>query len=273
MTQEELRKVGLIQLEIMDEVHRICEKHGITYYMIAGTLLGAVRHGGFIPWDLDIDIGMPREAYERFKTVCRTELDERYVYLDHTSHPNYFRPHALVARKDTRLHIKYDHVNPKTMDLGVYLDVFPLDNAPDDETLRQKQAQALRRVRKFKEYRLPYSYSFKKWKRYAHYAVSGLLSWVSVEQINVYQQKLMQKYRQSQTACICSMASQYAYAKQCMPRDIYGTPVLLEFEGRKYYAPEKYTEYLTRLYGDYMQLPPDEKRQANLEVFTSLEFL
>ena len=68
------------------------------------------------------------------------------------------------------------------------------------------------------------------------------------------------------------MASQYAYAKQCMPREIYGTPTLLEFEGRKYYAPQQYRQYLTRLYGDYMQLPPPEKRQANLEFFTSVVF-
>ena len=273
MTQEELRKVGLIQLEIMDEVHRICEKHSITYYMIAGTLLGAVRHGGFIPWDLDIDLGMPREAYERFKSVCASELDGRYVYLDHTSHPNYIRPHALVARKDTKLHIKYDYLNPRIMDMGVYLDIFPLDNAPDQEASREKQAKALKKIRKFKEYRLPYSYSYKRWKRYAHYAVSALLAWAPVSKINDYQQKLMQKYRDEKTECICSMASQYAYKKQCMPRWIYGTPVLLEFEGRKYCAPEKYTEYLNRLYGDYLQLPPVEKRQANLEIYTALEFL
>ena len=68
------------------------------------------------------------------------------------------------------------------------------------------------------------------------------------------------------------MASQYTYKKQCMPQEIYGTPVLLEFEGRQYYAPREYTQYLTRLYGDYMQLPPPEKRQANLEIFTAVEF-
>lgn len=273
MTQEELRKVSLIQLEIMDEVHRICEKHNITYYMIGGTLLGAVRHGGFIPWDLDIDIGMPREDYDSFKTVCQKELGERYVYLDHNSDRNYIRPHAMVARKDTRIHIKYDHVNPKTMDLGVYMDIFPLDNAPDDTKLRQDQANQLIKIRRFKSWRIPYSYSYKAWKRFAHYAVSALLCWAPVREINRRQQALMQKYRGEQTQCICSMASQYSYEKQCMPRDVYGTPVLLAFEGREYYAPEKYGEYLTRLYGDYMQLPPVEKRQANLEVFTSVEFL
>lgn len=273
MTQEELRKIGLLQLEILDEVHRICEKHNIAYYMIAGTLLGAVRHKGFIPWDLDIDIAMPREDYDRFKTISKTQMTGRYSYIDYLDQPDYMRPHALIVRNDTRIHFKYDCVNPKTYDLGVYIDVFPLDRAPDDEKLRKKQAKKLKNIRKLKDCRIQYCYSFKAWRRYVHYGISFLLSWIPVRAINRYQQEQMQKYRNEQTACICSMASQYAYEKQCMPQEIYGTPTLLEFEGRQYYAPEKYTEYLTRLYGDYMQLPPPEKRKANLDIFTAVEIL
>lgn len=273
MTQQQLSQISSIQLQIMDQIHELCVKHSITYYMIAGTLLGAVRHKGFIPWDLDIDIAMPRPEYERFKAVCREELTAPYAYVDLESSRRYPRPHALVVRSDTRVKLKYDHLNPKTMDLGVYLDIFPLDNAPDEEALREKQAKALLRLRKFKSWRLPYSYSYAKWKRWAHYAVSTLLSWVSIRKINIYQQKLMCQYNGQATQCLCSMASQYAYKKQCMSRQIYGTPVLLEFEGRQYYAPEQYKTYLTQLYGDYMQLPPVEERQANLEFYTSLEFL
>lgn len=272
MTFEELRRISLIQLEIMDEVHRICEEEGITYYMIGGTLLGAVRHGGFIPWDLDIDIAMPRKDYIRFKEVCGSRLKAPYAYLDHTNCRTYFRPHALISRMDTKISIKYDGVNPKLLDLGVYIDIFPLDNAPDDQKLREKQAKKLIKIRNLKNYRIPYSYSFKRWKRYAHYAVSAMLSWLPVSKINQYQQDLMQKYADMDTECICSMGSQYAYSKQCMDRQVYGKPVLLEFEGRKYYAPAMYEQYLTRLYGDYMVLPPEEKRKANMEIFSAVVF-
>lgn len=272
MTTEELRKIALVQLDMMDMVHEICQSQNITYFMIAGTLLGAVRHKGFIPWDLDIDIAMPRTDYERFKDACSTYLKEPYVYLDHHNCRFYPRPHALISRKDTNVVTKHDSMNPKLMNLGIYIDVFPLDNAPDDPVLRKKQAQKLQRIRKFKSYRIPYSYSYKKWKRYAHYIVSMLLSWIPVYSINQYQQNQMTKYANQDTQCICSMSSQYAYAKQCMDREIYGTPVLLEFEGRQYYAPQRYTQYLTQLYGDYMQLPPIEKRNANLEFYTSVRF-
>ena len=270
MTFEELRKIALIQLESMDEVHKICKKENITYYMIGGTLLGAVRHKGFIPWDLDIDIGMPREDYERFKHICNVQLKYPYAYLDHTNCKIFFRPHALISRMDTSISIKYDDVNPKLLDLGVYIDIFPLDNAPDDPILRKKQSEKLLKIRRFKSIRIPYSYSYKKWKRYVHYAVSSMLSWIPVKKINQYQQNQMQKYRYQNTECICSMGSQYAYSKQCMKKEIYGQPVLLDFEGRKYYAPARYRNYLTQLYGDYMKLPPEEKRKANLEVFTSV---
>lgn len=272
MTTEELRKIGGIQVQIMDEVHRICEKHRIQYYIIGGTLLGAVRHAGFIPWDLDIDLAMTRKEYDRFRAVCRTDLAQDYSYLDLESDRNYPRPHALIAAKNTKVHMKYDHLNPKPMKMGIYVDIFPLDNAPDDERLRRKQAKKLRCLRRLKQWRLPYSYSYKRWKRCAHYAVSALLSWISVSRLNRCQQKMMQKYNSSETKNLCSMASGYPYEKQCMPKEIYGEPVLLEFEGRKYYAPQQYREYLTRLYGDYMKLPPEEKRQANLEVYASVEF-
>lgn len=272
MTQEELQKISRVQLEIMDEVHRVCVENNIRYYMIGGTLLGAVRHQGFIPWDLDIDIAMPRADYTRFKAVCQTELGEKYRYLDYESHKRFVRPHALVERTDTRIHIKYDHVNPKLFDLGIYLDIFPLDNAPDDEKSREKHANELRKIRRRKDLRIPYCYSYNRWKRLVHYTVSALLFWAPIPWLNRRQQAVMQAYSQQDTQCICSMASQYAYSKQCVSKTVYGTPVLLPFEGRQYYAPEQYDLLLKRLYGDYMQLPPEEKRQANLSVFTSVEF-
>jgi len=272
MTQEEQIGMSQVQLEIMDEIHRVCEKFHITYFMICGTLLGAVRHGGYIPWDIDIDIAMPRKAYERFKEVCSAELDEKYTYMDFCSEPNYDWPHAVVSKKNTRVCLKYDQLNRRRQDRGIYLDIFPLDNAPDDQKLRDKQAKSLLRLRKFKHYRIPYVYSNKAWKRYAHYVISFLLSWIPIKTINRIQQDLMKKYDLVETTHICSMASQYSYYKQCMPWKIYGDPVRLSFEGRMYYAPAKYEEYLTRIYGDYMKLPPVEKRQKNLEAITSVQF-
>ncbi len=273
MTQEELRKIGEIQLELMDEVHRICIENNICYYIAYGTLLGAVRHKGFIPWDLDMDVVMPRADYERFKQVCQEQLDAQYGYIDHESCRNYMRPHALITHKKTKLVYRYDPVNPKPMKLGVYIDVFPLDNAPDDEKERHQHAKLLYGIRRLKDKRMMYCYSFKRWRRLVHYTFAAMLLWIPIPWLNRYQQKKMQKYNGSKTKYVCSMAGGYAYEKECMPTEIFSQPVLLEFEGRFFYAPKKYQEYLSGLYGDYMQLPPEEKRQANLKYYTSFEQL
>lgn len=274
MTQQDLERIQNIQLRIADMIHKLCIENKITYYIIGGTLLGAVRHKGFIPWDVDIDIAMPREDYDRFKRLCMETLEESYRYYDYTMTKHYWRPHAIVFDSGTKIHLKHD-TNNKNVDVtGVYIDIFPLDNAPDDEKLREKQAKRLLNLKKFKSYRLPYSYSSNKFKILAHRYVSALLSVISsVTAINLRQQEEMCRYNGEKTECLCSMASQYAYKKQCMPREIYGTPVLLPFEGRQYYAPEKYTEYLTRIYGDYMKLPPVEKRLSNLEIYSKVEYL
>lgn len=268
MKQEDIKILQNIQLELLEEVHRICEKHNITYYMIAGTLLGAVRHKGVIPWDVDIDVAMMRNDYEKFKDVCVKEESKIFNYYDYTSIKNFNHPHAMVCKKNSSISFKYDKYNPKYKRLGIHLDIFPIDNAPNEIILREKQEQKLLKLRKLKQYRVPYSYSTLSWKRRAHYIVSALLSWISIQKINYKEQKQMQLYNSKNTTHVCSMASKYEYKKECMPKEIYGKPVLLEFSGKKFYAPEKYIDYLELIYGDYMKIPSREHQEKMLEVIT-----
>ena len=90
LTPEELREVQLVELELLCEVDRVCRKCGINYRIVAGTMLGAVRHNGFIPWDDDADVGFLREEYEQFRKACETELDtSRFYFQDHRNTPGY----------------------------------------------------------------------------------------------------------------------------------------------------------------------------------------
>lgn len=134
--KEDLRKLQMIQLEMLLEVDRICKKHNIKYCIIAGTLLGAVRHRGFIPWDDDADVAMLRTEYEKFCKVCEFELDKsRFYFQNHKNTKEYRWGYAKIRRVGTEFirkgqeHLKYPS--------GIFLDVFPLDNVPDNIYLRK----------------------------------------------------------------------------------------------------------------------------------------
>lgn len=129
-----IRQVQLTQLEILIEVDKICREHDIKYFLTNGTLLGAVRHKGFIPWDDDIDIGMCRKDYDIFLKIANKELDEKYFCQSIHSEADYYLPFAKIRKNKT----KYIEASTKHLDInkGVYIDVFPIDNVPDNAIAR-----------------------------------------------------------------------------------------------------------------------------------------
>ncbi len=130
-----LRRLQLTELDLLRELDRICRKHGIRYQIIAGTLLGAVRHGGFIPWDDDADVAMLRGEYERFREACRTELDGNlYCFQDNTCAPGYRWGYGKLRRRET-LFLR-EHQEHMPYEQGVFIDVFPLDAVPEGYVAR-----------------------------------------------------------------------------------------------------------------------------------------
>ena len=138
LDDRQLRQLQMIELEMLVEVDRICKKCGIQYNIIAGTLLGAVRHGGFIPWDDDADVAMLRPEYEKFRKACKTELDTtRFYFQDHRNTRGYRWGYGKLRRKNTLfLRENQEHMPYKQ---GVFIDIFPLDGVPDNYLLRSLQ--------------------------------------------------------------------------------------------------------------------------------------
>lgn len=272
MNMSEFKKLQRAQMQIMDEVHRVCSENGICYYIIGGTALGARRHGGFIPWDVDIDIAMPREDYEKFADISSKKLLPNFSYKDYKNTSHFTHPHALVCMNNTYLYGKFSKFNTGEVNLGIYLDVFPLDKAPENKKLQNKQALKLRKLRRLKAYKLGYRYNNDKKKALLKKVVSSLIFWTNIDKLNEAFDKECRKYQHTDSKYLCSMSSHYSYEKQCMNQEIYGNPNLVKFEDRQYYAPQQIDKYLEKIYGDFLKLPPESEQKANLDVFDRVIF-
>lgn len=139
LSKDDLRKAQLLMLKILKEVHRICEKNGIHYFLSDGTLIGAIRHNGFIPWDDDLDIGMLRADYEKFKAAVQTELAEEFIFQSVETDNGCALPFAKVMLKNTKWLEAATKSKKTRKDMqGIYIDVFPYDKIPADLNIQKR---------------------------------------------------------------------------------------------------------------------------------------
>lgn len=273
MSREVIRKAQLAQLKIMDQIHKVCEKKSMKYYIIGGTALGVVRHAGFIPWDPDIDIAMPRPDYDRFLKECENEMQPVCSIKCYSNDANHYAPHALVVLNGSSLKNRYDKYNNEKK--SIYVDIFPLDVAPNDIRQQNNQAKKIKLIKNLIERKRSVIYDHNGLAvRWMKHIVRGLFSVVSYRYLCKILDENMKKYSYPYPTgnyFLCSMASHYSYKKQCMPSDVYGIPTLYEFENYKFFGPQKIEEYLTRLYKDYMKLPPKEEQDRWFAYLESIE--
>lgn len=256
MDAKTLKKLQKIEHEILQEVVKICDENNLTYFLIGGTLLGAIRHKGFIPWDDDLDIAMPRGDYDKFLEISNDELGEEYWLHYSGNDPDYWLPFAKVKKKETI----FDEANSRNIvsDKGIYIDIFPLDNAKKEKSIFQSvQAITCKKMSRI----ILWKRGFYKSKPKLNLKILlGILKNKTVFEISNRQQKLMSMCKDKDTKYFVNLGSNYNYVKQTVPKDKYYPPVKVEFEGLFYNAPNDWDFILKRIYGDYMKLPPVEKR-------------
>lgn len=260
---EELRKFQLTLLELICEVDRVCRKNGIEYSIDGGTLLGQVRHGGFIPWDDDADIVFFRKEYRKFYRACKKDLDKsRFFLQDYRTDPEYPWGYAKLRLKGTEFiqpgqeHLKFHK--------GIYIDLFIYDQVPDNPVLRRIHYVACTAIRKCQYAAVGKLHEKTKLKR----ALYGLLDCVPKRLLFRTLEAMAAHTNRGRTELVrhATYPYQRKEAKYGLPRVAFDGYEDCEFEGKTLRRMKHYDEYMKVLYGDYMKLPPKEKQIGHLEV-------
>lgn len=254
-----LRELQLEELKILKDLAKYLNENNYTYFLCAGTLLGAVRHKGFIPWDDDIDILMPREEYSRLiKEYNQNPIKKDYT-LKALELNNSGYPFAKLVTNNIVIESK------SAEDKNLWIDIFPIDGYPDDydESLKLEK-----RILTRKGMIYLHTTSFKNiWKekksvknRILKMFLKPISMLVPVKTSAKKIQKMATKYKYSTSKYVGGSVWGYGIQERMEKEKVFSSAAELEFEGEKFCAPIGYKEYLSNIYGDYMKLPPEEKR-------------
>lgn len=247
---EHLKK---IELDILNEIHTFCVNNNLTYFLWGGTLLGAIRHKGFIPWDDDIDIAMPRKDYEVF---CEKFSNNNYGVYCCTNNKYYPFPFAKAFDKNT-LKIEHCHLHKKYK-CGIDVDIFPIDNYV--ETIQKTYRQRSRILKKFSlSLVLKESNNFiKKILKSIIYFYYNIFS----NATNRYANKIncLATKHKTDSDYLMLYADSNLKKPLIFPAEWVKQFILCDFECYKFFVPSNYDSMLTKMYGNYMELPPEEKR-------------
>lgn len=246
-------QIKQLELGILDYIADKCHEHRLRYYLAYGTLLGAVRHQGFIPWDDDIDIAMPRPDYEKLIEIVKNDhLSPFRISSLHDA--DYYYEWAKVY--DSRTHVV--ETNVRTMKMGVWVDIFPLDGAvrPDHPSRWRFTLRTRPRVAAVYTVLPPTNHV---WMKPFVWLMWQICRSIGFRPFLRSTDRLSQRHNFDDSPYAGYLAD-HGSKKHIYHRNMFDNPIQLPFEGRQFYAPHDYDEMLRSLYGDYMQLPPEEQR-------------
>lgn len=268
MNQKELRKLQLIELNILKEIHQVCKKNEIKYWLTGGTLIGAIRHNGFIPWDDDVDIAMGREDYNKFLLVAPRELKPEFYVQSWEYEPNFGVPYTKIRKNNTIL----KEAGSQNADIhqGIFVDVFVYDKFPLKKTdfIKVKfSMQILLRMLIVKSGITPWKGIDRTspywWFFFLPFRV--MAKFVNFNYMKKMYKNCVQKANHTDSKWIFNSCESND-EKHPIPEEYVKKVVLHRFEDAQFYIPAEYDKLLRHFYGDYMQLPPPEKREGHHNV-------
>lgn len=266
LSDSELAQLHQVLLQILDDVIEICQTHHLKFILIGGSAIGALRSGGIIPWDDDIDIAMPRKDFETFCQIVRREMPGKYTMLHPRDRDNFGRVIPKIRLRGTEYRTILEH---DLDDCGIFIDIYTIENLPDNPISRTFQglmatamglALSCRRM-----------YRGRKWYRqfgggvgyYAKCAAGFCLSWASYERWARWTDYWHSRCKNENSKFVSIPADCRHYFGEQQPRPRLLDTAEVSFNGRVCHVPAQADAYLREIYGDYMVEPPVEKQERN----------
>ncbi len=257
INDEELRQIQLIHLEMIIELDRICKKSGIKYCLVGGTALGAARHGGCIPWDDDADIGFLRSEYEKFRNACEAELDKsKFYFQDHRNTKGYRWGYGKLRRKNTEfVRLNQEHM---PYEQGIFIDIMPFDYVPENYFVR-----SIHNFICFSFRKIFWSYIGKNTATGIEKTIYELLSLIPENAVYSTFNRFIKYNHKHESDIVRILTFPAANSYYGYKIKWYTDLIDIDYEGHKFPIAKQYKKYLKFKYGDYMTLPPIEKRKVH----------
>ena len=262
---QKAKKVWAVELDLLNELIRVCKKYDIKVTLFAGTLLGAIRHKGIIPWDDDIDVCLTREEYDKLCKVAPIEFRQPYFFQNNESDPQYLFGYSRLRNSLTTGYIVgYDSPNYNN---GIYIDVFVMDGYVDKDSLLKKQLRKKRELELLAELYKRNVFSQKPFKRIVKKMLISVFS--PIISMFISYEKIVKKYEDNlqiynnEAANVSLITHNLFFIRKywCNKKDLMDV-TYVPFENLMVPVPSRYDAMLTHMYGNYMEFPPAEKRGA-----------
>ena len=253
---EKMKRVWATELGMLHRFGQVCQKHGLRWYAMGGTLLGAVRHKGFIPWDDDIDLLMPREDYNRLLEIGAEEFSSPYFLQTPCSEHNFFRTHAQLRDSRTTGAIRQDR--ERDINRGIFMDIFPLDEVPESVSELKKHRKRLRKLAR-KAHRLTFRKEYGSWLKRAIYALWEWLHFGGFSPAGAFQEfnHIAAEYA-GRGGCRVGHTSLSYRDAVIWAKEDWAEVEMLPFEMLELPAPKNWDSVLRHHYGDYMRIPENK---------------
>lgn len=257
---ETLKHIHDVELMILKDLISFCDENNLTYFMYAGSLLGTIRHEGFIPWDDDLDVVMLRDEFEKFKKLFLASPNQKYELLTNEAEKDYFYFFAKLSLKDTLFEEKWS--SQLDFDMGFNIDIFVLDDLAENKYKRfyqLKKAYLYNRLLIMSKIRLDDLPFISKLITHSMYHILNILN-LNPSKLTKKCLNFLKKYSDANSKNVFDISATAKEYPLIYDKDDFKDVIQVKFEDIYVNVPKNYDKILTELYGDYMQLPPEEDR-------------